>query len=62
MNEQSTLQSEAPIANHITCVAVDVSKNGFILSADLMRSISGRCHSNPIFLLTFCFSFFLQAS
>lgn len=40
MNEQTTLQSEAPIANHITCVAVDVSKNGFILSADLMRSIS----------------------
>ena len=41
MNEQTTLQSEAPVANHITCVAVDVSKNGFILSADLMRSISG---------------------
>ena len=37
-----TLQSDSPYSGNIVALYLDVSKNGFILVGDLMRSMSGK--------------------
>ena len=41
MTKNNDLQSESPHSGNIVAIHLDVSKNGFILVGDLMRSISG---------------------
>lgn len=41
MTKNNDLQSESPYTGNIVAIHLDVSKNGFILVGDLMRSLSG---------------------
>ena len=42
MTKNNDLQSETPHVGSIVACHLDVSKNGFILVGDLMRSMSGK--------------------
>ena len=42
MTKNNDLQSESPSTGNIVALFMDVSKNGFILVGDLMRSMSGK--------------------
>ena len=41
LTNEMTLQSDSPYSGNIVALYLDVSKNGFILVGDLMRSMSG---------------------
>ena len=42
LTNEMTLQSDSPYSGNIVALYLDVSKNGFILVGDLMRSMSGK--------------------
>ena len=44
LTNEMTLQSDSPYSGNIVALYLDVSKNGFILVGDLMRSMSGKAN------------------
>ena len=42
LTNEMTIQSDSPYSGNIVALYLDVSKNGFILVGDLMRSMSGK--------------------